>query len=81
MVPFSFQHLGQVKGNYMGQSNKAICQDLLLDLICYEIRSRRLSPEMEYILEKHLEQCTSCRCKIHGFQRTIQDARIVRNFG
>jgi hypothetical protein len=65
----------------MGLSNKAICKDLLLDLICYEIRSHRLSPEMEYILEKHLEQCPSCRCKIHSFQRTIQDAQIVRNFG
>jgi hypothetical protein len=68
----------------MGLSNKALCKDLLLDLICYEIRSRHLSPEMEYILEKHLEQCASCRCRIHSFQRTLeetQETEIVRNFG
>jgi hypothetical protein len=57
------------------------CEMLLLDLICYELRSGRLSPEMEYLFEKHLEDCLDCKRKVADFNRTIKEDRTVRNFG
>jgi predicted anti-sigma-YlaC factor YlaD len=65
----------------MELSEKMVCKELLLDLVCYEIHCKRLSPEMEYLLEKHLEECPSCRRRILGFQRILNEAEIVRNFG
>jgi hypothetical protein len=65
----------------MGLSNHMLCKDLLLDLICYELRSRRLSPEMKYLLERHLEHCKSCRGRILGFQRMLRESEAVRNYG
>jgi hypothetical protein len=37
------------------------CAQVLLSLICYELRGNRISPEMELILENHLLGCPSCR--------------------
>jgi hypothetical protein len=37
------------------------CREFLWDVICYEVRGRRLSPEMKYLLDEHLENCPSCR--------------------
>ena len=59
----------------------AYCEMLLLDLICYELRSGRLSPEMEYLFEKHLEDCPDCQRKVADFNRAIKEDRTVRNFG
>jgi predicted anti-sigma-YlaC factor YlaD len=36
---------------------------------------------MEYLLEKHLEQCPSCRDRIAAFRKMLQEPMIVRNFG
>ena len=57
------------------------CHKLLLDLICYEIYSRRLSPEMEYLLDEHLGTCPTCREQVLGFRRLLPDGNVVRNFG
>jgi hypothetical protein len=58
------------------------CQKLLLDLICYEIYSRHLSPEMEFLLDEHIGSCPTCRERVLGFRRLMpDDACIVRNFG
>lgn len=57
------------------------CHKLLLDLICYEIRSKRLSPEMEYLLDEHLETCPACREQVLAFRRMLPDWNVVRNFG
>jgi hypothetical protein len=45
------------------------CREFLWDIICYEIRSRRLSPEMRYLLDEHLESCASCRQMMMDFWR------------
>jgi hypothetical protein len=57
------------------------CTDLLLDLVCYEVLSGRLSPEMENILNHHLECCPACRRKALGFQQILWGDTIQRNFG
>jgi len=57
------------------------CHKLLLDLICYEIRSKHLSPEMEYLLDEHLEACPTCRAQVLAFRRLLPDWNVVRNFG
>jgi len=57
------------------------CHKLLLDLICYEIYSKHLSPEMEYLLDEHLEACPRCRERVVGFRRVLPDDTVVRNFG
>ncbi|MBZ5498253.1 MAG: hypothetical protein LAP85_17775 [Acidobacteriia bacterium] len=57
------------------------CVDLLLDLVFYEMHSKRLSPEMAYLLEGHLESCSSCRERILTFRRILGEQRIQRNFG
>jgi hypothetical protein len=62
-------------------SQRAHCKELLLDLLYYEKSCGRLSPETEYLFEKHLEKCPSCRFRIRGFMRLLQGEEIVRNFG
>ena len=57
------------------------CQKLLLDLICYEIYSKRLSPETEFLLDEHLNSCPTCRERVLGFRRLMPDRNVVRNFG
>jgi hypothetical protein len=57
------------------------CEALLIDLICYERYRGNLSPEMEYLFDRHLEECPSCRQKMLGFGTTIDDGGIVRNYG
>jgi predicted anti-sigma-YlaC factor YlaD len=57
------------------------CVDLLLDLVIYERYSRRLSPEMAYLFEEHLENCPSCREKILAFRQILEKELVERNFG
>jgi len=57
------------------------CHKLLLDLICYEIRRKSLSPEMEFLLDEHLETCPTCREQVLAFRRMLPDWNVVRNFG
>lgn len=66
----------------MELSNKsAFCEDILLDVICYEIYRNRLSPEMKFVFEKHLEKCPECRRRIFSFLRILQEEKVVRNYG
>ena len=57
------------------------CKELLLDLISYERCRGRMSPEMEYLLERHLERCRSCRRDIRSFRSLLQHNDAVANFG
>jgi hypothetical protein len=57
------------------------CGKLLLDILFYEKSNGRLSPEMEYLLDQHLKKCSRCRHRVLGFQRTLMESTIVRNFG
>jgi hypothetical protein len=57
------------------------CTELLLDLIYYELVRGRLSSEMEYLFERHLEQCPNCRRRILGFHHILHETEIVRNYG
>jgi hypothetical protein len=61
--------------------NGAYCDVLFLDVICYELNCGRLSPEMEYIFEKHLEVCPDCRKKVAALNYIMREAKPVRNFG
>jgi hypothetical protein len=65
----------------MEPTHETVCKELLLDLICYEKSRGRLSPEMEYLLEKHLERCRSCRRDILDFRKLLQINEPVPNFG
>ncbi len=69
------------KGVCMEVYDEMVCKEMLLDLLFYERRCGHLSPEMEYLFERHIEQCPSCRRRVLGFQRTLNEAEIVRNFG
>ncbi len=57
------------------------CHKLLLDLICYEIYSKHLSPEMEFLLDEHLDACPTCRERVTAFRRLMPSRNVVRNFG
>jgi hypothetical protein len=57
------------------------CSDMLLDLVCYEILRGNLSPEMEGLLESHLEECPDCRRRVLDFGQTLSGAPEIRNFG
>ena len=57
------------------------CVDLLLDLVFYERYGRGLSPEMEYLFERHLEGCPSCRERILAFRQILEDGVVQRNYG
>jgi hypothetical protein len=65
----------------MRVSAKQVCEELLWDLICYEMCRGRLSPEMKYLLDIHLGECSDCRHRIRDFMGMLQDPAIVRNFG
>jgi hypothetical protein len=57
------------------------CVDLLLDLVFYEKFRRHLSPEMEYLLQGHLETCLDCRTRILDFRRMMDGPILQRNYG
>jgi len=65
----------------MNHPDHSGCTDTLLDLVCYEILSRRFSPEMEAELNRHLRQCPSCRRKVRFFRQLIAGDVPCRNFG
>ena len=62
-------------------SHETVCKELLLDLISYERYRGHLSPEMEYLLERHLEQCPSCRHGILDYQKLLQNQVAMPNYG
>ena len=57
------------------------CKELLSDVVCYEICCGRLSPEMEYLIEEHLEKCPSCRNRAFNFRHLLRDEVTSGNFG
>ncbi len=65
----------------LAHTNEDACGALLMDLICYELRGGRLSPEIKYLFERHLEQCPSCRQRYTGFLDLLEEDNAVRNFG
>ncbi len=62
-------------------SEKQVCEELLWDLICYEMRRGTLSPEMKHLLDLHTGECSTCRHRIRDFMRMLQETAVVRNFG
>jgi hypothetical protein len=65
----------------MDRHEESDCIDVLLDLVCYEILSKRVSPEMEHLLERHVRGCASCRRKVLGFRRILRGEPACPNFG
>jgi hypothetical protein len=57
------------------------CESLLLDILFYEQSFRRLSPEMEYLLEQHLNKCPGCRHRMISFKSMLRGPEIARNYG
>jgi hypothetical protein len=57
------------------------CVDLLLSLVFYETFCRKLSPEMNDVLQGHLETCASCRDRMLAFRRMLGGHIRQRNFG
>lgn len=57
------------------------CIDTLLDLLCYEILRKKLSPEMERILDCHLRRCPTCRRKVLAFHSVLRGDASCVNFG
>ncbi len=57
------------------------CIDIMLDLLCYEVLRRKLSPEMEGILDRHLRSCSSCRQKVRAFLVVLRGGAAGANFG
>ena len=52
------------------------CVHTLLDILCYEINSRRLSPEMQQVLTDHLKDCPCCQKGIHNFREVLQETEV-----
>jgi hypothetical protein len=58
------------------------CAETLADLLCYELCSGKLSPEMEAALGNHLEHCPSCRRRFQAFIALIKvEDHNFRNYG
>jgi hypothetical protein len=57
------------------------CNEMLLDLLCYERQRGNLSPEMEDLLETHLEGCSDCRNRILDFKYVLSGDEQFCNFG
>ena len=57
------------------------CSETLIDLVCYEIQTRRLSPEMRKFFDWHLEKCAACRRRVGRFKEILIEPELKRNFG
>ncbi len=56
------------------------CVDTLLDMVCYEVFAKRLSREMEEILQRHLSCCPYCRRRVGGMRRIVRRNVALKNF-
>lgn len=65
----------------MKHKRESDCSEMLLDMLCYELLTRKLSPEMQDLLDRHMRCCPACRRKVLGFLRTVGGNRMKRNFG
>ena len=61
--------------------DREFCEELLLDIIGYEICCGRLSSEMRYLFQRHLEQCGKCQHSYLKFLHAIQGDRVARSYG
>ncbi len=57
-------------------SHEGGCSEILVDLLCYEIQTRRLSPEMRAFFDSHLEGCTACRRRVRRFQEILFESDL-----
>jgi hypothetical protein len=57
------------------------CTDTLLDMVWYQAVTKRLSPEMEDMLERHLRECQSCRQKMLHLRLDLQNISDCVNLG
>ncbi len=55
----------------MNQQEHADCTEMLLDILCHEVRRHRLSPEMEHMFLAHLAECIECRTRVLGFMDVL----------
>jgi hypothetical protein len=62
-------------------SRKKICEELLWDLIHYELYSGRIGLETKHMLQMHLEQCPDCRKRMGDFFQLVGTSAVERNFG
>ncbi len=62
---------GLGSGVFMNRPENEDCRELLLDIICHEIRRQKLSPEMEHLFLTHLAECLECRTKVLGFDEVL----------
>ena len=62
-------------------SDSQVCEELLRDIICYEMCRGHLSSEVQYLLQRHLTQCPECRRRMRGFMTLVQDVTAIRNYG
>ena len=53
------------------------CAATLLDLICYEKHGERLSLEVEALLERHLDECASCRRRFSDFHEVAFSREVA----
>jgi len=53
------------------------CHQILIDLLCYEKCGGRLSPEMERLLQSHVDECPSCMRKVLNFMETLTEEETV----
>jgi len=52
-------------------SEPADCIDTLIELLFYEAYCRRLSPEMQALLDRHLRQCPECRRRLRSMDELL----------
>ncbi len=57
------------------------CAEMLIDLVCHEIRRGHLSREMGKLFDDHLKKCPACRRRALSFVQTITEGEFPRNFG
>ncbi len=55
----------------MNQPENTDCTEMLLDLVCHEMRRKTLTPEMEHLFLDHLAECVECRTKVLGFMEVL----------
>lgn len=65
----------------MGPYEETDCTGTLLDVIYYELSSRRLSPEMRALLASHLADCPKCSRQVLSFKQLIEEQDMLEMLG
>ena len=66
--------------NIKEHTDESFCEELLADLISYELCRGHLSSEIKYLLERHLAQCPDCRRRIYGFLNMLSEETAMHDF-